>query len=196
MRSIKPGRGSSLQGAIGSLFAVVFGIVWMVSAAKSGAPTPFVLMGLVFVVIAGSNVIISLMNATGENRFSLYDITEEGEEPDPLEEMLNKKEKQQRKKRKKRDQQKRLFVLIVGQKRRKTTLSAVPAGKSYEKKWGFLPFFSRMYLYTLRFLFIINMLSVLLKADFETVYISGNFVFLGRKKSILPVKKTTVNLSI
>ena len=93
MRSIKPGRGSSLQGAIGSLFAVVFGIVWMVSAAKSGAPTPFVLMGLVFVVIAGSNVIISLMNATGENRFSLYDITEEGEEPDPLEEMLNKKEK-------------------------------------------------------------------------------------------------------
>ena len=65
----------------------------MVSAAKSGAPTPFVLMGLVFVVIAGSNVIISLMNATGENRFSLYDITEEGEEPDPLEEVLNKKEK-------------------------------------------------------------------------------------------------------
>jgi len=64
------------------------------------------------------------------------------------------------------------------------------------KKWGFLPFFSRMYLYTLRFLFIINMLSVLLKADFETVYISGNFVFLGRKKSFLPVKKTTVNLSI
>lgn len=93
MRSIKPGRGSSLQGAIGSLFAVVFGIVWMVSAAKSGAPTPFVLMGLVFVVIAGSNVIISLMNATGENRFSLYDIAEEGEEPDPLEEMLNKNEK-------------------------------------------------------------------------------------------------------
>ena len=81
MRSIKPGRGSSLQGAIGSLFAVVFGIVWMVSAAKSGAPTPFVLMGLVFVVIAGSNVIISLMNATGENRFSLYDITEEEERP-------------------------------------------------------------------------------------------------------------------
>ena len=83
MRSVKPGRGPSLQGAIGSIFAVVFGIFWMVSAAKMGAPTPFVLMGLVFVVIAGSNVIVSLMNATGENRFSLYDITEEGEEPDP-----------------------------------------------------------------------------------------------------------------
>ena len=93
MRSVKPGRGPSLQGAIGSIFAVVFGIFWMVSAAKMGAPTPFVLMGLVFVVIAGSNVIVSLMNATGENRFSLYDITEEGEEPDPLEEVLNKKEK-------------------------------------------------------------------------------------------------------
>ena len=66
----------------------------------------------------------------------------------------------------------------------------------FDKPTGFLPFFSRMYLYTLRFLFIINMLSVLLKTDFETVYISGNFVSLGRKKSFLPVKKTTVNLSI
>ena len=34
MRSVKPGRGPSLQGAIGSIFAVVFGIFWMVSAAK------------------------------------------------------------------------------------------------------------------------------------------------------------------
>lgn len=113
-----------------------------------------------------------------------------------MEEMLNKKEKIAAQKEEEERPTETAFVLIVGQKRRKTTLSAVPAGKSYEKKWGFLPFFSRMYLYTLRFLFIINMLSVLLKADFETVYISGNFVFLGRKKSILPVKKTTVNLSI
>lgn len=90
MRSIKPGRGPSLQGAIGSLFAVVFGIVWMVSAAKSGAPTPFVLMGLVFVVVAGSNAIFSFYNATGENRYSMYDITEDGEEPDPLEGVLGK----------------------------------------------------------------------------------------------------------
>lgn len=93
MRSVKPGRGPSLHGAIGALFAVVFGIVWMISTAKSDAPMPFVLLGLVFVVIAGSNFIFSLRNATGENRYSLYDITEEGEEPDPLEEMLNKKEK-------------------------------------------------------------------------------------------------------
>lgn len=94
MRSIKPGRGASLQGVIGSLFAVVFGIVWMVSSAKSGAPTPFVLLGLVFVVIAGSNVVISLMNKTGANRFSLYNNIIEGEEaPNPLEDVLSKKEK-------------------------------------------------------------------------------------------------------
>lgn len=53
----------------------------------------------------------------------------------------------------------------------------------------FLPFFSRMYLYTRRFLFIINMLSVLLETDFETVYMSGNFVFLKRKKPFSSSKK-------
>ena len=113
MRSVKPGRGPSLQGAIGSIFAVVFGIFWMVSAAKMGAPTPFVLMGLVFVVIAGSNVIVSLMNATGENRFSLYDITEEGEEPDPLEEVLNKKRKNNRAKRGRRETNRNGFLSLL-----------------------------------------------------------------------------------
>ena len=56
------------------------------------------------------------------------------------------------------------------------------------KKWGFLPFFSRMYLYTLRFLFIINMLSVLLKTDFETVYIR-EFCFPGTEEVISSSKK-------
>ena len=71
MRSVKPGRGPSLQGAIGSIFAVVFGIFWMVSAAKMGAPTPFVLMGLVFVVIAGSNVIVGVGQINRRKPFRL-----------------------------------------------------------------------------------------------------------------------------
>lgn len=92
MRSIKPGRGSSYMGGIGAVGAVIFGIIWMAAAAQMGAPVPFVLFGLVFVVIAAANAIFSFRNATGENRYSLYDITEEGEEPDPLEERYGRKE--------------------------------------------------------------------------------------------------------
>lgn len=90
MKSIKPGRGPSIQGAIASIGAVVFGIVWMALAAYMGAPIPFVLIGVVFVIIAGSNAVMAIRNATGENRYSLYDITEDGEEVDPLEEKFGK----------------------------------------------------------------------------------------------------------
>lgn len=92
MRSIKPGRGPSFMGGIGAVGAVIFGIIWMAAAAQMGAPVPFVLFGLVFVVIAAANAIFSFRNAAGENRYSLYDITEEGEEPDPLEERFGGKE--------------------------------------------------------------------------------------------------------
>lgn len=92
MRSVKPGRGPSFMGGIGAVGAVIFGIIWMAAAAQMGAPVPFVLFGLVFVVIAAANAIFSFRNAAGENRYSLYDITEEGEEPDPLEERYGRKE--------------------------------------------------------------------------------------------------------
>ncbi len=92
MKSIKPGRGTSIQGAIASIGAVAFGIFWMIFAARMGAPVPFVLMGLVFVVIAGSNAVMSLRNATGKNRYSVYDITEEGEEIDPLQQRFDMKQ--------------------------------------------------------------------------------------------------------
>lgn len=90
MKSVKPGRGPSLQGGIGAIFSVIFGIIWVVFAAQMGAPIPFVLMGLVFVIIAGIQAVIHFSNATSDNRYSLYDITEEGEEPDPLEEKFGK----------------------------------------------------------------------------------------------------------
>lgn len=91
MKSVKPGRGPSLQGGIGAICAVIFGIIWIVFAAQMGAPVPFVLMGLVFVIIAGVQAVIHFTNATSENRYSLYDITEEGEEPDPLDEKFGQK---------------------------------------------------------------------------------------------------------
>lgn len=38
VKSIKPGRGPSAMSAIGSVFAVVFGIFWTIMSAKMGAP--------------------------------------------------------------------------------------------------------------------------------------------------------------
>ena len=69
MKSIKPGRGPSGLGFIGSVFAVIFGIVWTIMAARMGAPA----------------AAYNYKNATGKNRYSSFDITDEGEEPDPLE---------------------------------------------------------------------------------------------------------------
>ena len=84
MKSIKPGRGPSMMGAVGAAFAVVFGIIWTMAAASMGAPFFFPLFGLVFIGIGVFNVIYNLKNATGQNRYSAYDIVEENEEPDPL----------------------------------------------------------------------------------------------------------------
>jgi hypothetical protein len=70
--------------AAGSLVAVIFGIVWTVIAAASGAPLLFPLFGVLFVLLGVVQLAYSLKNATGENRFSAYDITDDGEEPDPL----------------------------------------------------------------------------------------------------------------
>lgn len=85
MKSVKPGRGPSMMGGIGGIFAAIFGVFWIGGAASIGAPAPFLLFGVVFVVAALAGAAYNFHNATGENRFSEYDITEEGEEPDPLE---------------------------------------------------------------------------------------------------------------
>ena len=45
MKHIKPGRGPSAMGALGSVIAVVFGIFWTVSAASMGAPISFSIFG-------------------------------------------------------------------------------------------------------------------------------------------------------
>jgi hypothetical protein len=84
MKSIKPGRGPSAMEAVGSLAAVIFGIIWTVMAASMGAPALFPFFGVLFVLLGVVGLVYSLKNATGENRFSIYDITDDGEEPDPL----------------------------------------------------------------------------------------------------------------
>ncbi len=86
MRSIKPGRGPSMMGGVVGIFMIGFGIFWTVLASKASAV--FALFGVLWTGIAVAMTIYNFKNATGENRYSAYDITYEGEEPDPLNEMF------------------------------------------------------------------------------------------------------------
>jgi len=83
MKSIKPGRGVSAMGLIGSIVAAVFGVFWISIVIGMRAPSFFVIFGILFIVIAVAQGIFHYKNATGQNRMSLFDITDQ--EPDPLE---------------------------------------------------------------------------------------------------------------
>lgn len=85
MKSVKPGRGPSMMSVITGIAAVAFGIFWtaMAVAGGVGIMAPF---GIIFIIIAVVNVIYNYKNATGKNRYSQFDITDENEEPDPLNE--------------------------------------------------------------------------------------------------------------
>ena len=80
MKSVKPGRGPSMMGGVASVFAVVFGIIWMGGAASMGAPGFFLLFGVAFIGIGVVNAVYSFKNAAGENRYSAYDIVDSDEE--------------------------------------------------------------------------------------------------------------------
>lgn len=84
MRSVKPGRGPSAMGAFGSVVGVIFGVIWTGAAASMGAPSFFLAFGVLFIVAGVVQALYHYRNAAGENRFSEFDITEDGEEPDPL----------------------------------------------------------------------------------------------------------------
>lgn len=90
MKSIKPGRGPLLEGMIGNIFAAVFGVIWTLAAASMGAPPFFLLFGVVFVILGIVRAVYSYNQATSGNRHSAFDIVEEHEEPDPLNEWLGK----------------------------------------------------------------------------------------------------------
>lgn len=83
MKSVKPGRGPSMMSGIVGICVAVFGVLWTIIAASSGGGL-FALFGVIFVVIAVVEVIYNFKNATGKNRYSTFDITDENEEPDPL----------------------------------------------------------------------------------------------------------------
>lgn len=100
MKSIKPGRGPSMMGAIVGIAIAVFGILWTIGAADmtsgmdgsmyagemgmGAIDVIFPLFGIVFVIIAIAGAVYHFKNATGKNRYSDYDIVDGDEEPDPL----------------------------------------------------------------------------------------------------------------
>ena len=86
MKSIKPGRGPSMLGGIAGIGVAIFGVFWTIMAVQMGAPIFFAAFGVIFVIVAISGVVYNLRNATGEKRFSTFDIVDEEEEPDPLNE--------------------------------------------------------------------------------------------------------------
>ncbi|MBR0598350.1 DUF7577 domain-containing protein [Sinanaerobacter chloroacetimidivorans] len=93
MKSIKPGRAPSMMGGIGSIAAAIFGIIWTFFAMSMGAPIFFALFGIIFIVMGIVQAVYHFRNATGENRYSVYDITDGEEEPDPLNETFRKSNK-------------------------------------------------------------------------------------------------------
>ncbi|MBQ9346981.1 MAG: zinc ribbon domain-containing protein [Oscillibacter sp.] len=84
MKSIKPGRGPSMLGGFSGIFGTIFAIFWTIGAASIGAPPMFWLFGVGFTALMIGNTVYNFRNATGENRYSAYDITDGSEEPDPL----------------------------------------------------------------------------------------------------------------
>ncbi len=84
MKSIKPGRGPSMMGGVVGIFMIGFGILWTVIAAQASGI--FALFGILWTGVAIAMTIYNFKNATGKNRYSSYDITDDGEEPDPLNE--------------------------------------------------------------------------------------------------------------
>ena len=84
MKSIKPGRGPSMMGGVVGIFMIGFGIFWTVLAAQASGI--FAIFGVLWTGIAIATTVYNFKNATGKNRYSAFDITDEGEEPDPLNE--------------------------------------------------------------------------------------------------------------
>ncbi|MBN2558123.1 MAG: zinc ribbon domain-containing protein [Clostridia bacterium] len=90
MKSIKPGRGPSGMALAGSLAAVIFGLFWTGAAVMMTKGSPFgvvgsifPLFGVIFIIIGVVQAVYHYKNARGKDRFSLLDITDDGEEGDP-----------------------------------------------------------------------------------------------------------------
>lgn len=71
------------MGGVMSISVAVFGVFWTITALGIGAG-PFALFGLVFIAVAVIQAVYHFKNATSQNRYSAFDITDGHEEPDPL----------------------------------------------------------------------------------------------------------------
>ena len=96
MKSIKPGRGPSGMSFIGSIAAVIFGVIWTAVAFSMAASFPFdgitaifPLFGIIFVIVGIVQAVYHYKNATGKYRYSLFDITDSSEEGDPADKWVN-----------------------------------------------------------------------------------------------------------
>ncbi len=78
------------MGGIVGIAVALFGVFWTVMTIVMEAwfMIPF---GLIFIAIAVVNTVYNFKNATGKNRYSEYDITDENEEPDPWNERFEEK---------------------------------------------------------------------------------------------------------
>lgn len=86
-----PGREPSAIGAVGSVIAFVFGIFWTMLAYSmtrnflfGGVASIFPLFGLLFIIAGIFQAVYHFSNATRPDRFSAFDISDDREEPDPL----------------------------------------------------------------------------------------------------------------
>jgi DNA-directed RNA polymerase subunit RPC12/RpoP/lipopolysaccharide export LptBFGC system permease protein LptF len=90
MKSIKPGRGPSGMSFIGSIVSIIFGVFWTMMAVNITAKSPFGMVGVIFPLFGVLFIILGIIqavynykNATGKDRYSIYDITDSHEEDDP-----------------------------------------------------------------------------------------------------------------
>ncbi len=96
MKSFKPGRGPSRQSFVSCIFMALFGILWtLLSFIVVGGfgiiGCIFPLFGMIFTGNAIYHAIYYYKNAKSPNRNSMFDIVDEDEEPDPLNEKYGAK---------------------------------------------------------------------------------------------------------
>ena len=97
MKSIKPGRGPSGMSFVGSICVTIFGVFWTIMAFSITSESPFgigaifPLFGVIFVIMGIVQAVYNYKNATGEDRYSIYHITDSNEEGDPADAWIHRK---------------------------------------------------------------------------------------------------------
>ena len=73
------------MGGVMSIAVGLFGVFWTIMAAAIGGGFMAV-FGIIFIGVAVVSAVYNFKNATGQNRYSEYDIVDHTEEADPLNE--------------------------------------------------------------------------------------------------------------